>query len=97
MNIIKMIAYRAETALFNLIKPYYNNNDEEGRQIIQSMLSSNADLQPDYQNNLLTVTIHSQPTQRANKALKHLCEELNQTETNYPNTNLKLVFNSLAV
>jgi len=97
MNIIKMIAYRAETALFHLIKPYYNNNDEEGRQIIQSMLSSNADLQPDYQNNLLTVTIHSQPTPRANKALKHLCEELNQTETYYPNTNLKLVFNSLAV
>jgi hypothetical protein len=94
MNIIKMIAYRAETALFNLIKPFYNNNEKDGRQIIQTILSSAANLQPDYQNNKLNVTIHSQATPRANKALKQLCEELNQTETTYPMTNLKLIFNS---
>ena len=97
MNIIKMIAYRAETALFNLIKPFYNNNEKDGRQIIQTILSSSANLQPDYQNNMLNISIHSQATPRANKVLKHLCEELNQTETTYPLTNLKLVFNSLAL
>jgi hypothetical protein len=97
MNIIKMIAYRAETALVNLIKPFYNNNDNDGRQIIQSILSSNADLQPDYQKNTLNITIHSQATPRANKALKHLCNQLNQTETIYPHTNLKLVFNSVVL
>ena len=95
MNIIKMIAYRAETALFNLITPFYNNQEKDGRQIIQTILSSSANLQPDYQNNILNVNIHSQATPRANKALKHLCEELTQTETIYPLTNLKLVFNSL--
>lgn len=95
MNIIKMIAYRAETALFNLIKPFYKNQEKDGRQIIQAILSSSANLQPDYQNNILNVTIHSQATPRANNALKHLCEELNQTETDYPLTNLKLVFKSL--
>ena len=93
MNIIKMIAYRAETALFNLIRPFYNNNEKDGRKIIQTILSSSANLQPDYQNNKLNVTIHSQATPRANKVLKHLCEELSQTETIYPMTNLKLVFN----
>jgi hypothetical protein len=97
MNIIKMIAYRAETALFNLIKPFYNNNEKDGRQIIQTILSSSANVQPDYQNNTLNITIHSQATPRTNKALKHLCEELNQTETSYPLTNLKLVFNSTAL
>jgi hypothetical protein len=93
MNIIKMIAYRAETTLFNLIRPFYNNDEKDGRQIIQTILSSNANLQPDYQNNILNITIHSQATPRANKVLKHLCEELNQTETIYPMTKLKLVFN----
>ncbi len=95
MNIIKMIAYRAETALFNLIKPFYNNQEKDGRQIIQTILSSSANLQPDYDNNILHVTVHSQATPRANNALKHLCEELNQTEIDYPLTKLKLVFKSL--
>lgn len=97
MNIIKMIAYRSETTLVNLIRPFYNNDEKDGRQIIQTILSSNANLQPDYQNNILNITIHSQATPRANKALKHLCEELNQTETIYPQTKLKLVFNFGAI
>ena len=92
-----MIAYRAETALYYLIKPFYNNNEKDGRQIILTILSSSANLQPDYQNNILKINIHSQATPRTNKALKHLCEELNQTETIYPLTNLKLVFYSLAL
>jgi hypothetical protein len=36
-------------------------------------------------------------TPRANKACKHQCEELNQTETTYHLTNLKLVFNSMVL
>ena len=92
MNIIKIIAYRAETVLVNLIRPFYNNHENDKRQIIQTILASSANLEPDYENNALKVTIHSQPTPRANKALKHLCEELNQTETCYPQTNLKLIF-----
>ena len=95
MNIIKMIAYRSETALFNLVKPYYKNNEKDGRQIIQTMLSSSANVQPDHENNTLNITIHSQATPRANNALKHLCEQLNHSETTYPLTNLKLVFNSM--
>lgn len=96
MNIIKMIAYRSETALFNSIKPFYKNNEKDGRQIIQTMLSSSANLQPDYENKILKITIHSQATPRANNALKHLCDLLNQTETIYPLTNLKLVFDPIA-
>src|SRR5207249_3719525 len=92
MNIIKMIAYRAETVLANLIRPFYNNHENDRRQIIQSMLASSANLEPDYGNNILKVTIHSQATPRANRALKLLCDELNQTEISYPQTNLKLVF-----
>jgi len=95
MNIIKMIAYRSETALFNLIKPFYKNNEKDGRQIIQTILSSSANVQPNHENNTLNITVHSQATPRANNALKYLCEQLNQSETTYPHTNLKLVFNSV--
>ncbi len=92
MNIIKMIAYRAETVLVNLIRPFYNNHENDKRQIIQTMLASSANLEPDYENNILKVTILCQSTPRANKALKHLCDELNQTEICYPQTNLRLMF-----
>ena len=92
MNIIKMIAYRAETVLANLIRPFYNNHENDRRQIIQAMLASNANLEPDYGNNILKVTIHTQARPRANKALKHLCDELNQTEICYPQTSLRFLF-----
>jgi len=92
MNTIKMISYRAETALVNIIRPYYKNTDKDGRQIIQSIMQSDADLLPDYNANTLTVTLHSLSTPRANFAAGKLCMLLNQTETIYPQTNLKMIF-----
>ena len=95
MNIIKMISYRAETALFNIIKPFYKNADKDGRQIIKDIFTADADMIPDYVNNTLTVQLHSLSTPRANRVVHELCLFLNETETIYPNTNLKLVFKSL--
>jgi hypothetical protein len=34
MNIIKMIVFRSESALLNIIKPYYKNWQKDGRQLI---------------------------------------------------------------
>ena len=95
MNAIKMISYRAETALFNVIKPFYKNTDKDGRQIIKDIFTADADLIPDYVNNTLTVQLHSLSTPRANRVAKELCHFLNDTETIYPNTNLKLVYKTL--
>ena len=95
MNIIKMISYRAETVLFNIIKPLYKNADKDGRQIIKDIFTADADLIPDYVNNTLNVQLHSLSTPRANRVVRDLCLLLNETETIYPNTNLKLVFKSL--
>ena len=33
---------------------------------------------------------------KANEIIKHLCAELNATETEYPDTNLKLIFKSVS-
>lgn len=95
MNTIKMIAYRAETALFNTIKPFYKNTDKDGRQIIKDIFTADADLIPDYTNNTLTVVLHSLATPRANRVAENLCEILNQTETVFPNTNLTIIFKTL--
>ena len=92
INIIKMIVYRAETALVNLIAPYYKNVEKDGRMLIKGLLQTNADILPDYVNNTLTIKIHSLANTRANKAVDSLCALLNETETNFPVTNLKMIF-----
>lgn len=96
MNTIKMIAYRAETALFNSIKPFYKNADKDGRQIIKDIFTSDADLIPDYKMNTLTVVLHSLASPRANRVAENLCDFLNQTETIFPKTNLIIIFKTLA-
>jgi hypothetical protein len=52
---------------------------------------------PDYQNNTLTINLHSLSTPRANHAVKQLCAFLNQTETCFPLTNLKLIYKTVAI
>lgn len=84
MNVIKMIAYRAETVLYNLIKPIFKTAEKEGRQIIQSMLASDADILPDYEEKTLTVKIHGQATPKVNEILKKLCDQMNETKNYLP-------------
>lgn len=96
-NAIVMLAYRAETALFNSLPKYFLNARKEGRALLREIFSSDADLMPNSQNKTLTITIHSLSTPRFNQALQHLCEIMNETKTVYPNTNLKMIFKSMAV
>ena len=58
------------------------------KQIIQSC----ADLTPDYENKTLTVTLHSLSASRYNYAAAELTKILNQTETIFPGTDLKMIF-----
>jgi hypothetical protein len=90
LNTIKMIAYRAETALLNLIKPFYNNSEEDGRMLLKQIFLSPTNIEPDHINGKLNVTLHALSTPRYNKALEHLCMELNETQTQHPGTNLVL-------
>jgi hypothetical protein len=92
MNTIKMIAYRAETALVNMISPYYKNVEKDGRQVVQEILTNDADLIPDYLNNTLTIAIHPLSTPGKNQAIENICHLLNETQTIYPQTNLRLIF-----
>ncbi len=92
MNVIKMIAYRLETALYNLIKPMFKNAEKEGRQIIQSILASDADILPDYETKTLTVKKHGQATPKINEILKKLCDQMTETQTIYPQTDLRIIF-----
>lgn len=96
MNIIKMICYRAETAVANELSPFLINAREEKRMLVKQIIQNNADLIPDYENKTLTVVLHSLSAPRFNDAAAKLTEVLNQTETIFPGTNLTLKFKSSA-
>jgi hypothetical protein len=91
-NIIKIICYRAETSFANLLSPYYSKNINEKRMLAKTIIKSNINLIPDYQNNTLTVEIYSLSTPRENKAVNEICTILNKQNEKYPDTNLKLIY-----
>ena len=92
MNIIKMICYRAETAVANELVENLSNAKEEKRMLVKQIIQNNADLIPDYKNKTLTVMLHTLSAPRFNHAAAKLAETLNQTETIFPGTDLLLKF-----
>lgn len=97
MNIIKMICYRAETSLASLITPYLTRATEEKRMLIKQIFNNNADLIPDYNNSTLTIVLHSLSAPRFNRAAEELAQLLNETQTIFPGTNLRLIFKTTAL
>jgi len=94
---LKMVAYRAETALVRCLTPHYVRTEEEGRALIREMLLTSADLLPEADNHRLRVRLHSLANPRSNEALAKLCETLNALEIRYPGTDLKLVYQAPGV
>lgn len=87
-NIIKMICYRAETSFANLLANNYKKSLNEKRALVKSLINTHADIVPDYQNNKLSIHIYSQASPRMNLALEKVIQLLNETETEYPGTDL---------
>ena len=96
-NLILMLSYRAETALYSLLPEFYRNAKKDGRQILKEIFTSCADLIPDYQNQILYVKLHALATPRANEVAKNLCAFLNDTKTIFPMTNLKIIYEIVAI
>jgi hypothetical protein len=88
---IKLIAYRAETALVGTARETLARSDD-GRALVRELMRTTADLLPDLEQKTLTVCLHPLPSRLQDQAVRHLAEELTATETTFPGTNLRLVF-----
>jgi transposase len=89
---IKMVAYRAETALVQCLAPHYAKTEEEGRALVRELLLSSADIIPHPAEQRLVVRLHSLANPRSNAALATLCASLNALAMAYPGTTLTLVY-----
>jgi hypothetical protein len=87
-NLIKMVAYQAESDLVRLVAPHYKRVGDEGRTLIQSALASAANLE--VTDTKLRITLAPLSSAHRTRAIARLCEELNQTQTQFPGSGLRL-------
>ena len=91
LNTLKMIDYRAETAMSQVLKEFLNRG-QDARTIIRELFNTEADLIPDLKTKILNVRVHRMTTLRNDVAVKNLMEKLNETETIFPGTDFKMQY-----
>jgi hypothetical protein len=91
LDTIKMVAYRAETAMANILMEKMSR-PEEARSLLRAIYTAEADLIPNMNNKTLTVRLHHLANRSSDEAVRHLCAELNATESIYPETELRLAY-----
>ena len=91
VDTVKMIAYRAETAMASIVRESLARTDD-ARSLLRDLFRSDADLLPDAEQQVLRVQVHPMSNPRSNRAIAHLLEDLNAAQFSYPGTNLRLVY-----
>jgi hypothetical protein len=96
-NVIKMICYRAETALAALLRPHYSRANHEVRSLIKSIIHTPIDMEVEPKNETITITLYPLANRRSSHAVNKICNTINETSTLYPGTNLKMVFKNRTI
>ncbi len=82
-----------------IVKIWYHSlakAENEKRMVVKQIIQSYTDLIPDYEKKCLKVTLHSLSAARFNHTAAELAGLLNQTETPFPGTNLKMIVEIIA-
>ncbi len=95
LDTVKLITYRAETALSITIKQFMSHEDES-RLLLKQIYKTDANLKVDKEKKRLIVEIHKLAHWKDDKILEKLCELMNQTETKFPETNLVLFYKTVS-
>jgi hypothetical protein len=95
LDTVRMIAYRAETALAALARPALSN-PEEARSMVKALFNTAADMRPDTGRKELRIVLHPLAEPRLNKMAETILVHLNDAEFVYPGTELQMVYEMLA-
>lgn len=88
---VKMIAYRAETALVGILRRNLKKEDE-ARALVRELLVSSADIEPDDSAGTLTIRIHRMAIPAHDMAIASLLEELTEQNFCHPETGAKMIY-----
>ncbi|MDA1055467.1 MAG: hypothetical protein O3C40_34135 [Planctomycetota bacterium] len=89
IDTIKLIAYRAETALVQIARETLTRHDD-ARSFVRGLMRTTINLRPDPARGELRIELQGQANPVHDVAVSALCAELNTTETHYPGTKLRL-------
>ena len=87
-NLLKMVAYQAESDLVRRVTSHYRRAEQEGRTLIQSALQSAADLT--VSDTELRIVLAPLSSLHRTRAIVALCEELNAAPVRFPGSRLRL-------
>jgi hypothetical protein len=91
IDTIKLVAYRAETALVELARETLRRSDD-ARSFVRGLMQTTINLRPHPERAELRIELHGQTNPIHDEVVAKMCEELNATETCYPGTSLRLKF-----
>ena len=91
LDVIRMIAYRAETRMMPAVANAQGGKQRPRRPLAE-LFQSDADIIPDPENGILRVRILGTASNAGDAAIAGLLEELNQTRTIFPGTSLRMVY-----
>jgi transposase len=89
-NIIKMVAYQAESDLLATLSQSYARCDDEGRTLLHELFRAAADIA--VAQGELRITLHALSSPHRTLAVQNLCAALNETATLFPGTRLTMRF-----
>jgi hypothetical protein len=89
-DIIKMLAYQAESDLVALLRPSYARVDQEGRTLLHELFAAAGDIHVSDRELHITLAPLSSPHRTL--AAQALCERLDQTATIFPGSRLRVRF-----
>jgi hypothetical protein len=91
LDTVKMVAYRAETAMAQSLQEKMSRADDS-RSLLRMIYTTEIDLLPDYERSVLLVRLHGLANPSSDASIARLCRELNETETVFPGTKLRLIY-----
>jgi transposase len=89
-DIIKMVAYQAESDLVTLLRPHYARVDQEGRTLLHELFAAAGDIR--VSDSELNITLAPLSSPHRTLAAQALCETLDQTATIFPGSRLRIRF-----
>ena len=91
LDIVRMIAYRAETRMMPAVAEAQGAKQRPRRPLAE-LFQSDADIIPEPESGILRVHILGTASNAGDAAIAGLLDELNQTRTAFPGTSLRLVY-----
>ena len=91
IDVVRMIAYRAETRMMVPVITTQGNKPN-ARRLLRALLTSDANIIPQPAKRILRIQLLGLGSDACDRMLAPLVEELNATRTIYPGTDLRLVY-----